>query len=130
MVDWKAVVAGERPLRVRQLPGADNMMGQIKFMMPNDLGIYLHDTPNKAPFSGPERALSAGCVRLLDAERLSRLLLGRTPAELATGEPEQRVDLARPVPVYITYLTVSPRPEGVLVSRDVYGRDPTLLASL
>ncbi len=25
-------------------------MGDIKFMMPNDLGIYLHDTHNKAVF--------------------------------------------------------------------------------
>src|SRR3546814_13969426 len=35
-VDWAAVAAGRRELRIRQLPGAHNAMGDVKFMFPND----------------------------------------------------------------------------------------------
>jgi murein L,D-transpeptidase YcbB/YkuD len=46
-VDWRAVAAGRRLVQVRQLPGPGNVMGKVKFMFPNKLGIYLHDTPTK-----------------------------------------------------------------------------------
>src|SRR3546814_5705289 len=35
-VDWAAVAAGRRELRIRQLPGAHNAMGDVRFMFPND----------------------------------------------------------------------------------------------
>ncbi len=129
-VDWKAIASGVRPLRVRQRPGPSNMMGEIKFMMPNNLGIYLHDTPNKSAFRSRVRTRSAGCVRLEDARRLARRLLGAEPAALATGVPEQRVELSRPVPVYITYLTAAPHRGELVFSGDVYGRDQGLMTSL
>lgn len=44
-VNWRAVATGAQGLRVRQRPGPANMMGRTKFMLPNDLGIYLHNTP-------------------------------------------------------------------------------------
>ncbi|HEX8653834.1 MAG TPA: L,D-transpeptidase family protein, partial [Allosphingosinicella sp.] len=44
-VNWRAVAAGREPLRLRQLPGGANVMGAVKFMMPNDRDIYLHDFP-------------------------------------------------------------------------------------
>jgi murein L,D-transpeptidase YcbB/YkuD len=104
-------------------------MGQVKLMLPNRLGIYLHDTPHRGVFSGERRNVSAGCVRLADAPRLARTLLnGAEPAH--AGLAEYRVDLPRPTPVYITYFTLGLE-EGRLVRRsDPYGRDPTLLASL
>jgi len=102
-VNWPAVAAGTQTLRMRQLPGPDNMMGRIKFMLPNQLGIYLHDTPMKFAFANPDRRLSSGCVRLEDAQRLARWLFGGT-APVGTGAAEQRFDLPRPVPVYIVDL--------------------------
>jgi murein L,D-transpeptidase YcbB/YkuD len=44
----------------------------MKFMFPNDLGIYLHDTPDKALFNKGTRHFSSGCVRLEDAPRLGK----------------------------------------------------------
>nr|WP_255500758.1 L,D-transpeptidase family protein [Caulobacter sp. 17J80-11] len=130
-VDWPAVAAGRRSLRVRQLPGPGNMMGQVKLMFPNPYGVYLHDTPAKELFGKAQRNFSSGCVRLEDAPRLARRLLGpAAPAIASGGVPEQRVDLAEPVPVYILYLTAAPGSWGVEFRPDVYGRDPALVAAL
>jgi murein L,D-transpeptidase YcbB/YkuD len=123
-VDWKAVASGKTSLRMRQRPGGGNVMGAMKFMLPNRLGIYLHDFPDKSLFERADRRLSSGCVRLADAPRLARFLF-RGPAPRPAGPaPEQRVDLPEPVPVYITYLTVLPDPgRGVVLQKDVYARD-------
>lgn len=128
-VDWAAVAEGRQPLRVRQKPSAWNTMGQVKLMLPNRLGIYLHDTPHRGVFDGARRNVSAGCVRLAEAPRLARRLLGGGDPVLS-GLPEQRVDLPEPVPVYITYFTLGLE-DGRLVHRaDAYGRDKPLLAAL
>lgn len=121
-IDWRAVAAGRTEIRVRQLPGRGNSMGRMKFMMPNDLGIYLHDTPDRKLFSEATRTFSSGCVRLEDAPRLARWLFGK-PLAVPARTAEQRVDLPEPVPVYITYLTASPSPNGIAFLPDVYGRD-------
>lgn len=130
-VDWKAVASGATPLRMRQLPGPHNMMGKIKFMLPNKLGIYLHDTPDKYLFASTERRFSSGCVRLADAPRLARWLFGADAPDPAKMGMEQQVNLKETVPVYITYMTVEAKPDGTLAFRsDPYKRDPSLLAAL
>ncbi|MFN3668979.1 MAG: murein L,D-transpeptidase [Brevundimonas sp.] len=122
-IDWAAVADGRSRVRVRQKPGPGNMMGRVKFMLPNDLGIYLHDTPDRALFEREGRALSAGCVRLEDARWLAQWLSNFDVAG-RDQRVEQRMDLARPAPVFITYQTVTPRAGGGLaVLPDVYGRD-------
>jgi len=126
-VDWRAVADGKDEIRVRQLPGAGNSMGDIKFMMPNDYGIYLHDTPNKALFSQDERWLSNGCIRLEDARRLAKWVFGDMPRPADTSR-ETRVDLAEPIPVYVTYLTAAPEKENLVFRGDPYQRDDAVLA--
>jgi murein L,D-transpeptidase YcbB/YkuD len=121
-IDWQAVKAGRIEARVRQLPGPNNAMGRIKFMFPNQFGVYLHDTPEKALMREDDRLFSSGCVRVEDAPRLARWLFGK-PVPLSRGKPEQRVDLAAPVAVYITYLTVAAEGEDMVFRPDVYGRD-------
>ena len=128
-VNWAAVASGREIVRVRQLPGAGNAMGGVKFMLPNRLGIYLHDTPDKSSFGRPDRRLSSGCVRVEDARRLSRWLF-RGAGVTNSGAAEQRVDLPEPVPVYLTYLTVVPGPGGIIFQKDVYGRDRALSAAV
>jgi murein L,D-transpeptidase YcbB/YkuD len=121
-VDWRAVANGSKELPVRQLPGRDNAMGKMKFMLPNDLGIYLHDTPEKNLFAKADRRFSSGCVRVEDAARLARWLFGR-PLTVKPGGTETRVDMPEPVPVYITYLTAAPEGKTIAFRSDVYGRD-------
>ena len=101
-VDWKAVADGTAKVYIRQRPGPANSLGHFKFDLPNGQGIYLHDTPKKELFAQQTRSLSHGCVRLEDAERLARWLLGKDPP--ATAAPEQNVLLPKPVPITISYL--------------------------
>jgi murein L,D-transpeptidase YcbB/YkuD len=128
-VDWRAAAAGRTELRVRQLPGKSNSMGNVKFMFPNDLGIYLHDTPDKHLMREAGRQFSSGCVRLEDAARFGRWLFGK-PLVAPSRAPEQNVMLPEPVPVYITYLTAAPENGTIAFRRDVYGRDASALALL
>lgn len=121
-IDWKAVVAGKQNIRVREMPGAGNSMGNLKIPFPNGEGIFLHDTPNKALFAKAQRTLSNGCIRLEDAKRLGRWLLGREPVA-PSAEPEIQVPLPQGVPVYVTYLTAQPSSAGVTYLADVYGWD-------
>ncbi|TFI56411.1 L,D-transpeptidase, partial [Sphingomonas parva] len=126
-IDWRAVAAGRRELRVRQLPGKGNAMGKMKFMFPNDMGIYLHDTSEKNLLTREARLFSSGCVRLEDAARLGRWLFGK-PLVAPSAKPEQHVNLPEPVPVYVTYFTAAPEGQRIAFRQDVYKRDPALLA--
>jgi murein L,D-transpeptidase YcbB/YkuD len=126
-VDWSAVAAGRSEARVRQLPGGINSMGAIKFMMPNEYGIYLHDTPNKALFGSQDRWLSNGCVRVEDAERLARWVFGDMPRP-THPEREDHLQLYEPMPVYLTYLTAAPDSGESFFRPDPYERDTKVLA--
>jgi murein L,D-transpeptidase YcbB/YkuD len=128
-VNWRAVAAGREMVRVRQLPGPANSMGRLKFPFPNATDIYLHDTPTKALFNKDDRSLSHGCIRLEDAERLGRWLMGREP-ETASREPEQNVLLPKPVPIYLTYLTAQVENGQLSFVEDGYGRDEKSVAAL
>ena len=105
-VDWQAVAEGRQTVYVRQLPGPANSMGRMKFGFQNDDGIFLHDTPKKELFEAADRGLSNGCVRLEDAPRFARWLLGRDPT-VADAMPEENVALPSGVPIMITYLNGS-----------------------
>ena len=120
-IDWRAVARGDEEVRVRQNPGPLNAMGTVKYEFPNPQGIYLHDTPDKELLLEDARQFSNGCIRLEDAERLGRWLLGGDLPQ--AGGPETRVDLSQPVPVYITYLTVQADGGQLALGHDPYGRD-------
>jgi murein L,D-transpeptidase YcbB/YkuD len=121
-VDWKGAAAGTVHVKIRQLPGPTNSMGKLKFNFANPEGIYLHDTPNKALFAQSNRALSNGCIRLEDAKRLGRWLMGREPVA-PSNAAEQHVTLPAGIPVYVTYLTAQPQLGENTLARDVYGWD-------
>ena len=60
---------------IRQLPGADNALGQVKFLFPNNFDIYFHDTNNHNAFNSANRNLSHGCIRLSQPKKLAMYLL-------------------------------------------------------
>jgi L,D-transpeptidase YcbB len=121
-VDWKAAAAGTLHLRMQQDPGPLNSMGILKFPFPNPQDIYLHDTPDHAKFALAKRNLSNGCVRVEDAKRLGRWLLGHDPVAPGT-DAETRVQLDRGTPIYLTYITAQAQNGKISYLPDIYGWD-------
>jgi murein L,D-transpeptidase YcbB/YkuD len=130
-INWKAVASGKEQIRIRQKPQDDNSMGDLKFPFPNNLDIFLHDTPHKEYFAKSPRFLSNGCVRLEDARRFGRWLLGTDPISPGT-DAEIQVQLPKGVPVYLTYITAQVRDGKVTYLPDTYGwdRQPPIMASI
>ncbi|MBW0006622.1 MAG: L,D-transpeptidase family protein [Sphingomonas sp.] len=122
-VDWHAVAAGRVKVNLRQRPGPANSMGRMKFMFPNEQGIWLHDTPEKEKIEDAARLESNGCVRLEDAPRFARWLFNGRPPQTKGARPEQKVNLPQPVPLYITYLTAVPSGSSIVYFDDFYGKD-------
>ena len=122
-VDWKAIAKGTVKARIRQKPSDDNSMGDLKFPFPNGQDIFLHDTPHKEYFTRSTRTLSNGCVRLEDARRFGRWLLGKEPVP-PNGDAEVQVQLPRGVPIYLTYVTAQVRDGKIAYLADPYGWDP------
>jgi len=123
-VDWKGVAAGKVHIRVRQDPGPRNSMGKLKFPFPSGQDIYLHDSPEREYFARDQRDLSNGCVRLDDARRLGRWLLGSDPVA-PSDKAEIQMQLPQGVPVYLTYITAQVRDGQIAYLPDPYGWDST-----
>lgn len=122
-----------RQVRIRQKPGDDNALGNIKFMFPNEHAVYLHDTPSRGLFANATRAYSHGCVRVDNPFEFADALFAEEPgwngARLKgmIGGRERRVDLARPVPVHLAYFTHWVNDHGrVDVRPDLYGHHSRL----
>lgn len=138
MTDWHSYTKNTFPFMIRQQPGEDNALGQVKFMFPNEFDIYLHDTPSRGLFAKQRRAFSHGCVRVQDPIELARVLLGasgdlsdeKLGKSLESGR-ETRLQLPEPIPVHLTYRTAWVDEAGVSQFReDIYGRDARIRTAL
>lgn len=136
-IDWSRYTAASVPYMFRQAPGADNALGRIKIMFPNQHLVYLHDTPSRALFARDDRAFSSGCIRVERPLELAERLLGDPAWTVATLQSAidtgqtRTLRLARTVPVLLIYWTVDEDDAGrVIFKRDVYGRDAPLAAAL
>ncbi|CAN7449742.1 L,D-transpeptidase family protein [Massilia sp. LjRoot122] len=125
-------------VRVRQRPGAMNVLGEVKFAMPNPMNIYLHSTSAKELFSRARRDLSHGCIRVARPAELAQFVLAdpvewsaaRVAAAMRPG-PTRRVVLGEPVTVILFYATaVTDRQGRALFADDIYRSDPALLQRL
>ncbi len=125
--------------RWRQPPGPSNALGQVKFVMPNDEAIFLHDTNARSRFNSEVRALSHGCVRTQNILELSKLLLvddngewtaDKVDATLKSGK-SVTARFVKPLPVYIVYFSAAALNDGTIVNyADLYGRDDKVIAAL
>ncbi len=123
----------------RQLPGPNNALGQLKFVMYNQYNIYLHDTNARSRFNSDVRALSHGCVRTQHIVDLATELLGddagewtpdKIQAQLATGKTKQ-ANFVKPLPVYIVYFSAAALVDGRIVDyKDLYNRDAKAMTAL
>jgi murein L,D-transpeptidase YcbB/YkuD len=137
-VNWKDPLINPNSYNVVQQPGKDNALGMAKFIMPNKMNIYLHDTPNHNLFNKSNRALSHGCVRLDDPDKLAEYLLKDQRGwdkeainNVMHSEQTQTVFLKKPYHVQIEYRTAWVDDNGLVNFRDdVYGHDKKQLAQL
>lgn len=137
-VDWAAVDPQRFGYRFVQQPGPVNSLGRIKIAFDNPFDIYIHDTPSKGLFGLRTRAFSSGCVRLEKAAEFAAELLAGDPngaglnVQRALDQPDTRgTTLARPVPIYIVYITSWVTADGqVHFRRDLYQRDAPVAAAL
>ncbi|MCZ7852807.1 murein L,D-transpeptidase [Agrobacterium salinitolerans] len=112
---------------VRQPPSSDNALGDLKILFPNAHAIYMHDTPAKSFFNRDMRALSHGCIRLVDPRRMAAAVLGtsvdKVGEQIASGK-NRAVQVPEKIPVYVAYFTAWPDKDGkVQFFDDVYDRD-------
>ncbi len=135
-VNWKKMSPRYFPYRLVQKAGNGNALGDVKFVLPNDKSIYLHDTNHPELFSREMRALSSGCIRVekpkLLAEKIIAGQQGWNRSNIDSAISQNRtthIRLHKPVPVYLMYWTTWVDDEGKLQIRDdVYQRD--LIGSL
>ncbi|MEC8230129.1 MAG: L,D-transpeptidase family protein, partial [Pseudomonadota bacterium] len=104
----------------------------IKFMLPNEHAIYLHDTPDRNLFEFQERNFSSGCIRVADPLGLSRWVLSHTNQldtlplleNMWLSEETHTINLKKHLPVLIVYFTAfADMNNDVVFRRDVYQRD-------
>jgi len=123
---------------IRQVPGAKNALGKVKFLFPNSFNIYFHDTPAKSLFERDKRAYSHGCIRLKEPEKMANYVLSDQPEwtperieEAMNAGKEKFVKVKHPIPVLITYYTTWVDDNGQLNFReDIYGHDSDLATKM
>lgn len=145
-VNWGKYKKGV-PYRVQQPSGDNNSLGVMKFNFENKYSVYLHDTNNRSLFSRSSRALSHGCVRVQEWEKLARFLVARNRIMLPPRDSlsvdsmyvapdtigswikkrERRsINLANKLPLYIRYFTCVAKEGKLIVHDDVYAEDKIL----
>ncbi|HEY0721586.1 MAG TPA: L,D-transpeptidase family protein, partial [Gammaproteobacteria bacterium] len=137
-IDWSLYDEQSFPYALHQPPGTRNPLGRVKFVIPNNYRIYLHDTPQRNLFTRRERTFSSGCIRLEKPLDLATYLLAQEP-EAKDAQVERylanattrTVALKQPLPIYLVYWTAWADEDGVVQFRDdIYSRDVRLVAAL
>ncbi|MBN1144450.1 MAG: L,D-transpeptidase family protein [Bacteroidales bacterium] len=129
-IDINGISADNFNYTIRQDRGADNSLGQLKFIFPSPYAIYLHDTPGKSMFSKDLRAFSHGCVRVQHPERLAGYILQKINADttdivnlIRTGK-HREFGVNSELSVEILYITCEADDAGRLFFyKDIYGTD-------
>lgn len=130
-IDWASINPQRIPFFIRQDAGDFSALGRIKFIMPNNDDIYLHDTPDRHLFRRPDRAFSSGCIRLERPNDLMALLLDGMPGwdlpralRAIEARTTSGVQLRRQLPVLLRYDTVMVEAGGrVRIRPDIYELD-------
>ncbi len=129
-INWDGFNSRINTYRMVQAPGSNNSLGDVKFVLPNDKSIYLHDTNHKELFEQEMRALSSGCIRVEKPRKLAHALLkgqnwnSQLISKVIANAETRPVKLRKPIPVYLMYWTSWVDDKGLLQMRkDVYQRD-------
>ena len=137
-IDFHKYSRNNFPFTVRQEPGPNNALGEVKFIFPNPYNVYVHDTPGRTLFSREDRAFSHGCIRLQKKwELLLSLMQGQDDwnmdkiNEILASGKTTTVHLPDPIDILILYWTAgADREDRIFFNKDVYSRDDEVLTAL
>lgn len=130
-INWFKLNKNYFPYQLKQREGDDNSLGVIKFNFRNKYSVYLHDTNARGLFSRPARALSHGCVRVQQWDKLSKYLvkndsLRYPPDTLAAWikrKEKHTVNFSKKLPIFLRYMTCEVRDGHIVFFDDVYAED-------
>jgi murein L,D-transpeptidase YcbB/YkuD len=146
-IPWSKYVGKKGiPYVIRQNSGDDNSLGVIKFNFRNQYSVYMHDTNARGYFNRKMRALSHGCVRVQEWEKLAGFLSGgdsirvrkdnagfeRVPLVIDTikawiaREERHHYALKNRVPVFFRYITCEVKDDQLIFYDDIYKEDKML----
>ena len=123
----------------RQRPGAQNALGDIKFIFPNNDNIYMHHTPSVGLFQRDRRDFSHGCIRVEAPVDLAEFVLKDEPEwtpekirEAMESGTSRTIRIKTPIMVVIAYATAIVKQRGgtIYFYNDIYGHDCQLRAAL
>jgi len=138
-IDWTKYKKGI-PFRIVQGSGDDNALGIMKFNFPNKYSVYLHDTNQRYLFKNDKRALSHGCVRVQEWEKLTYYIssLDSTnyeddPSRMVSDSIRVWLDrkekhvlkVKSKLPVYFRYFTAAGKNGKLVFFEDIYNEDKT-----
>ncbi len=141
-INWSKYSRGI-PYKVMQNSGDNNSLGVIKFNFSNPYDVYLHDTNQRYLFKNDSRALSHGCVRVQDWQKLAYYIAGNdsllsrrkdslryTADSIKTWiakKERHQVTVQNQVPLYIRYFSCEGRNGLIRFYEDIYGEDRLLI---
>jgi murein L,D-transpeptidase YcbB/YkuD len=137
-INWAEMTPEKIDFFLRQEGGPQNIMGQVKFLVPNKYNVYLHDTPYREDFPKTVRMFSHGCIRLEKPFDFAEFVLQQFPEwtrsridTVLARRTEQLIRLKTAIPVHVVYATVWREQDGSVQFRDdCYGLDRRLAAML
>ena len=136
-VDWAKYKKGI-PYKVVQGSGDDNALGILKFNFPNKYSVYLHDTNQRYLFKNAKRALSHGCVRVQEWEKLTYYISSLDsinyefdPSRVESDsikvwlerKEKHVVKVKTKLPVYFRYFTAAGKEGKLIFFEDIYNED-------
>ncbi len=141
-INWSKYSRGI-PYKVMQGSGDNNSLGVIKFNFNNPYDVYLHDTNQRYLFKNASRALSHGCVRVQDWEKLAYYIAGNdsllskqkdslryTADSIKTWiakKERHQVTVKNQIPLYIRYFSCEGKNGIIKFYEDIYGEDRLLI---
>ncbi len=140
-VNWSKYTKGI-PYKVMQNSGDNNALGIFKFNFNNPYAVYLHDTNQRYLFKNSSRALSHGCVRVQDWEKLAFFIARNDSMNISSSDTlkyntdsiknwiankeKHRIDVRNKIPIFIRYFSCEGKDGKIKFYDDIYGEDKVL----
>lgn len=141
-VNWAKYSKGI-PYRIVQGSGDNNSLGVIKFNFDNPYAVYLHDTNQRYLFKNASRALSHGCVRVQEWEKLAYYIAGNDSIlsrnrdslkytadsikNWISHKERHIIDVKNHIPLFIRYFSCEGKNGVIKFYEDIYGEDKQLM---